>query len=148
MFVMAWVVNARLDGDVAVLSNFGGLLNDPRHFDAGRDVGELLDQGCRKFVFEMANIREMGTTALGLLVTLTRKIRRAGGEAVLARPGPRRRRIPPGDADGGLLGRVRGQRRGESLVPLSPTGPKGASVERRSDRPSPTRRHVLREGIE
>jgi anti-sigma B factor antagonist len=81
------VVNSRMDGDVAVLSNFGGLLNDPRHFDAGRDVRELLDQGVRKFVLEMANIREMGTTALGLLVTLTRQVRQSGGQVVLARPG-------------------------------------------------------------
>jgi anti-sigma B factor antagonist len=81
------VLNARLDGDVAILSNFGGLLNDPRHFDAGRDVRELLDRGVRKFVLEMSNIRELGTTALGLLVTITRLVRQAGGEIVLAKPG-------------------------------------------------------------
>lgn len=81
------VLNARLDGDVAILSNFGGLLNDPRHFDAGRDVRDLLAQGVRKFVLEMSNIRELGTTALGLLVTITRLIRQAGGEIVLAKPG-------------------------------------------------------------
>jgi anti-sigma B factor antagonist len=81
------VLNVRLDGDVAILSNFGGLLNDPRHFDAGRDVRNLLDQGVRKFILEMANIRELGTTALGLLVTITRQIRRAEGEIVIARPG-------------------------------------------------------------
>ncbi len=81
------VVNGRIDGDVAVLSNFGGLLNDPRHFDAGRDVRDLLDRGVRKFILEMANIREMGTTSLGLMVTLTRQIRKEGGQVVLARPG-------------------------------------------------------------
>jgi anti-sigma B factor antagonist len=81
------VLNVRFDGDVAILSNFGGLLNDPRHFDAGRDVGEILDRGCRKFVFELAGIREMGSTALALLTTLTRLVRQGGGEAVLARVG-------------------------------------------------------------
>jgi anti-sigma B factor antagonist len=81
------VLNVSLEGDVAILSNFGGLLNDPRHFDAGRDIRELLDQGIRKFVLEMANIREIGDTALGLLMTLTRQIQRAKGEIVLAKPG-------------------------------------------------------------
>ena len=78
-------LNVRHVDDVAVLSSFAALLNDPRHFDAGREVRALLDQGCRKFVFELAGIRSLGSTALGLLLTLTRPIRQAGGEAVLAR---------------------------------------------------------------
>jgi anti-sigma B factor antagonist len=80
------LINVSLEGDVAVLGNFGGLLNDPKHFDVGRDVDELLDRGVRKFVLEMNNIREMGPTALGLMVTLTRRVRKEGGEVVLARP--------------------------------------------------------------
>src|SRR5262249_3912816 len=77
-------INIRDDGDVTVLSNFGRLLNDPRHFDAGRDVRGLLDEGRRKFVLDRGTLREVGATALGLLTTLTRQIRQAGGEAVLA----------------------------------------------------------------
>jgi anti-anti-sigma regulatory factor len=79
------VIRGRFVGDVAVLSNFGGLLNDPRHFDASRDVAEMLDDGYRKFVCELAGLHELHSAALGLLVTLTRLIRNAGGEAVLAR---------------------------------------------------------------
>jgi anti-sigma B factor antagonist len=79
------VLNVRFDGEVAILSNFGGLLNDPRHFDTSRNVRNILDQGYRKFVFELAGIREMGSTAFGLLMTLTRQIQRGEGEAVLAR---------------------------------------------------------------
>jgi anti-sigma B factor antagonist len=77
-------LNVRIDGDLAILSNFGRLLNDPRHFDAGRDVKELLEQGHRQFVLELGGIREMGPTSLGLLTTLTRLVRQHGGEAVLA----------------------------------------------------------------
>lgn len=77
-------LNVRFEGDVAVLSNFGRLLNDPRHVDAGRDVDELLDEGHRKFVLDLTSLREAGDTALGLLMTITRRIRQAGGEAVLA----------------------------------------------------------------
>jgi anti-anti-sigma factor len=87
------LVHARFVGDVAVLSNFGRLLNDPRHFDAGRDVQELLDQGYRRFVLELGGIREMGPTGIGLLTTLTRLVRRSGGEAVLANPSPRMEQI-------------------------------------------------------
>lgn len=78
-------VHIRIDGDVAILSNFGPLLNDPRHFDVGRDVDGLLDEGLRAFVLELSGLREMGATALGLLVTITRRVRQAGGEVVLAR---------------------------------------------------------------
>lgn len=78
-------VHVRIDGDVAILSNFGPLMNDPRHFDVGRDVDVLLDEGLRSFVLELSGFREMGPTAVGLLVTITRRIRQAGGEVVLAR---------------------------------------------------------------
>jgi anti-sigma B factor antagonist len=76
-------INVRFEGEVAVLSNFGRLLNDPRHFDAARDIQVLLDEGRRHFVLDLATLREVGDTALGLLVTLTRQIRQGGGEVVL-----------------------------------------------------------------
>jgi anti-sigma B factor antagonist len=81
-------INIRFAEDVAVLSNFGRLMNDPRHFDAARDVRELLDQGYRRFVLEVGGVRETGSTVLGLLTTLTRQVRREGGEAVLANVSP------------------------------------------------------------
>lgn len=80
-------INVRLDGEFAILSNFGRLMNDPRYVDAGRDVRALLDQGCRRFVFELAGLGEVGGPALGLLLTLTRSVRRQGGEVALARVG-------------------------------------------------------------
>jgi anti-anti-sigma regulatory factor len=79
-------VNVRIDGNVVVLSNFGPLLNNPRHFDAGRDVGALLDQGYRSFALELRNASDVGTTLVAVLLTITRLIRRRGGEAVLAAP--------------------------------------------------------------
>ncbi len=71
-------------GEVAVLSNFARLMNDPRHFDAVHQIRDLIDGGCRRFVLEMGNVRETGATILGLLMTLTRPVRASGGEAVLA----------------------------------------------------------------
>jgi anti-anti-sigma factor len=81
-------INALFDGDVVVLSNFGRLMNDPRYFDASRDVRELLDQGYRNFVLELRKMKEIGSTGLGLLTTITRLIRQHEGDAVLADVGP------------------------------------------------------------
>jgi anti-sigma B factor antagonist len=74
----------RLDGDTAIVSNFGALVNDPRYPDAGRDVADLLAQGVRKFVLDLRDARTIGTTDLALLTTITRRIRRDGGEIVLS----------------------------------------------------------------
>jgi anti-sigma B factor antagonist len=79
-------INIRFDGDVVVLSNFARLMNDPRYVDAARDLGDLLDQGARRFVIDLTGVRETGASFLGLLMTLTRRIRQAEGEAVLAHP--------------------------------------------------------------
>ncbi|APW59266.1 STAS domain-containing protein [Paludisphaera borealis] len=81
-------LNIRNDGDVTILSNFRQLMNDPRYVDSARDVDEQLDQGARKFVMELAGVHETGASFLGVLMTLTREIRRRGGEVVIARPSP------------------------------------------------------------
>ncbi len=79
-------LNVRFDGNVAILSNFARLMNDPRYVDAARDVAGLLDEGTRAFVIELAGVRETGSSFLGVLMTITRAIRAAGAEAVLAHP--------------------------------------------------------------
>lgn len=80
-------LNIRFDGDIVVLSNIGRLMNDPRYVDAERDVGEMLDQGYRKFILELGGVRDAGSSLLGMLMTLTRKIRRRDGELVLTNVG-------------------------------------------------------------
>ncbi len=77
-------INVTYEGDVLILSNFARLMNDPRHFDAARDVRKLLEEGHRKFVLDLRNLREIGDTSLGLLTTLTRLIRQYEGDVVLA----------------------------------------------------------------
>jgi anti-sigma B factor antagonist len=79
------LLHIRVDGDVVVLSNIGHLMNDPRYTSAGQDVQELLAQGFKNFILELADTRESGPPLLGLLMTLTREVRRSGGEVVLAR---------------------------------------------------------------
>jgi anti-sigma B factor antagonist len=77
-------LHIRREGDVAILANFARLMNDPRYVDAARDVRGMLDEGVRNFVIELAGVRETGDSFLGVLMTITREIRRDGGEAVLA----------------------------------------------------------------
>jgi anti-anti-sigma regulatory factor len=79
-------MQVRMDGDVAVLSGVGPLMNDPRYPSAAGDLKELLEVGCRRFVLEASDIREAGSPLLGLLLTLTREVRHWRGELVLARP--------------------------------------------------------------
>jgi anti-sigma B factor antagonist len=77
-------INVRVDGPVAILSNIARLMNDPRHFDAIKEVDEQLDQGHRSFVIELREVGTIGPAGLGLLTTITREIRRLGGEVALA----------------------------------------------------------------
>ena len=79
-------LNVRFDGDVVILSNFARLMNDPRYVDASRDLGDLLEGGSRQFVIDLTGVRETGASFLGLLMTLTRRIRQQRGEVVLAHP--------------------------------------------------------------
>lgn len=79
-------VHARMEQDVVILSNIGQLMNGPRHFDASRDVEDLLDDGHRKFVVELRGTSDLGDSALGLLMTITRSVRKRGGDLVLASP--------------------------------------------------------------
>lgn len=80
-------LNIRSVRDVVILSNFARLMNDPRYVDAARDLDDLIDRGARRFVIDLTGVRETGASFLGLLMTLTRRIRLARGETVLANPG-------------------------------------------------------------
>jgi anti-sigma B factor antagonist len=80
-------INVRVEGEIVILSNFARLMNDPRHFDAGRDVKDLLDQDHHNFILDLGGLREIGSSGLGLLTTLTRLIRQHDGDAVLANLG-------------------------------------------------------------
>ncbi len=79
-------IQNRTDGDIVVLSNFGRLMDDPRHFDASRDVGEMIEKGFRKFVLELRGVNVLGSSGFGLLMTITRLIRKHDGEVVLMSP--------------------------------------------------------------
>ncbi len=86
---MSWVMgpNVRVTADAAILTGFGQLMNDPRYVDAAQGARAMLDQGVTRFVLDLQGVRESGGALLGLLVTITREIRKRGGEVVLANVG-------------------------------------------------------------
>lgn len=86
-------VHIRVESDVVIVSNFGRLMDDPRHFDAVKDVGEMIAEGFRKFALELKGVNEMGDSGMGLLITLTREIRKESGEVVLISPSRSMQRI-------------------------------------------------------
>jgi anti-sigma B factor antagonist len=81
-------LNIRVDGDIVILSNFGRLMNDPRYVDASRDTSDLLERGFKTFILDLGGFRETGSSFLGLLMTMTRRIKQHGGEAALAHLAP------------------------------------------------------------
>jgi len=81
-------LNLRIDGKLAVLSNIARLMNDPRYSTAARDLEPLLGQGIRRFAIELVNVNDTGSALVGLLMTLSRRIRAAGGDVVLVRCSP------------------------------------------------------------
>jgi anti-anti-sigma regulatory factor len=86
-------LNISIDRDIAIMSNFARLMNDPRYVDATHDAGDLLDQGFTKFILDLGGVKDSGSSFLALLLTMTRRIRQHGGEAVLAHPAPNVERV-------------------------------------------------------
>ena len=93
-------LNSRVDGEIVILSNFARLMNDPRYVDASRDVGDLLEQGFTTFIFDLGGFKETGASFLGVLMTVTRRIRQHGAEAALAHAGAGYGEIHRRHADG------------------------------------------------
>jgi anti-sigma B factor antagonist len=86
-------MNIRVSGTLVVLSNFGRLMNDPRHFDAARAVKDRLDAGHRWFALELGDVTELGSSGVGLLMTITRLIRQNRGDVVVVGPSRAMERI-------------------------------------------------------
>jgi anti-sigma B factor antagonist len=86
-------MNIRVSGTLLVLSNFGRLMNDPRHFDAARAVKDRLDEGHRWFALELGDVTELGSSGVGLLMTITRLVRQNRGEVVVVGPSRAMERI-------------------------------------------------------
>ena len=80
-------LNIRLDGDVAILSNFATADERPQiRRCRPRRPASCSIRECATSSSSWPESRRPATSFLGVLMTITREIRRAGGEAVLAHP--------------------------------------------------------------
>jgi anti-sigma B factor antagonist len=77
-------------GDVTVASFTDHYLLDAQKVQAiGDQLADLVDRtGRRKLVLNFRNVQDISSLTLGMLVTLDKKIRAAGGKLVLCRVDP------------------------------------------------------------
>jgi anti-anti-sigma regulatory factor len=115
-------IDYRADGDILIIGNVSGVINDVTTFDAARDLDAMLDLGHRRFVLELSGVGTPGPTGLGLLMTLVRQVRRRGAEVVFSRVG---RSTQQAFEEMQL----------DAHVDLFRTTPEALSFFRRSDRP-------------
>lgn len=73
----------RKDGDVTVVDVDGQLIVGNRQ-ELKQAVLEELDGGARKFLIDFSNTGYIDSSGLGVLVSLSKKIREQGGELRLA----------------------------------------------------------------
>jgi anti-sigma B factor antagonist len=82
-------------GDVTVASFTDHYLLDAQRLQIiGDQLSSLVDEmGRRKLLLNFGNVQDISSLALGMLVTLNKKIRAAGGKLVLCRMDPQIREL-------------------------------------------------------
>lgn len=78
-------IKKHMQGDVAILSLSITLFSGAPDSQEFKDqIYELLDQGVTKFVIDMAGVKRMDSTGLGVLISALTSVRKRGGEFKLA----------------------------------------------------------------
>ncbi len=78
-------LKTRMVNDVAIISLSGKLLGGPPASDEIKnEVYRLLDDGVRKFVFDLEEVSRMNSSGLGILISALSSIKNRGGELKLA----------------------------------------------------------------
>ena len=77
-------INTDLQGDVVVVRLNGNLLGGPDADNFYNEVKSYLDQGNRRFVLDLANVRLMNSSGLGILIKALKPVREGGGDIHLA----------------------------------------------------------------
>lgn len=77
-------IHVRYHAEAVVVSNLARTMNDPRYSSAGDEIAGAIELGHQRWILELGDVRDAGSPFLGLLMTLTRRIRQSGGEVVLA----------------------------------------------------------------
>jgi anti-sigma B factor antagonist len=77
-------ISAETRGDLVLMSLKGNLLGGPDADAFYNEVKGHLDQGCRKFVLDLSNVKLMNSSGLGILIKALKPVREAGGDFHLA----------------------------------------------------------------
>jgi anti-sigma B factor antagonist len=78
-------IKKQMHGDVAVLTLSMPLFSGAPDSQEFKDqIYQLLDEGVNKFVIDMAGVRRMDSTGLGVLISALTSVRKRGGEFKLA----------------------------------------------------------------
>ncbi len=78
-------IKTRMMNDVAIISLNGKLLGGPpASEEIKNEVYRLLDEGVRKFVFDLEGVSRMNSSGLGILISALTSIKNRGGELKLA----------------------------------------------------------------
>lgn len=78
-------LKSRMIDDVAVLSLSGKLMGGPPSSEEIKSqLYKMLDEGVRKFVFDLENVSRMNSSGLGILISSLSSVKGKGGELKLA----------------------------------------------------------------
>src|SRR5262245_48568892 len=88
---MALTIEVRVSGDMAILDMKGRLwiLDLPLR----ENIYSLLEQGCRFFILNIADVDYVDSSGLGQLISIWSSVRVKGGNLILLRPSPRIERL-------------------------------------------------------
>jgi anti-sigma B factor antagonist len=78
-------LSQRMHGDVLVLSLEGNLVGEPDASEVRGRIYEILEQGARTIVLDLARLKFINSMGLGVLIASLTSIRRRGGDMILAR---------------------------------------------------------------
>jgi anti-sigma B factor antagonist len=78
-------IKKRMANDVAILDLSGKLLGGPPDSQELKDqIYQLLDEGVKKFVVNLEDVKRMNSSGLGILISVLTSVRNRGGELRLA----------------------------------------------------------------
>ncbi len=73
-----------MDGVTVVRLREENLLSAPDVQRVGIDIGSLIDQGSRRIILDLKHVKYSGSSMLGMLIALNKKVAAAGGKLVLS----------------------------------------------------------------
>jgi anti-sigma B factor antagonist len=78
--------NSQPAADICLIGFSGKLMMGNESRQVERKVGQLLNAGVKKIIFDLSNLNSIDSTGVGIIVICEGKVRKAGGELRIAGP--------------------------------------------------------------